>query len=197
MFWQGLVLFLYFLVSMMDNILYITIFLVCILICSGVSCILYKYQGTISPVNQNVITKLSSFCVQLITPVVYIEVHHAFHQAFGGWCSIFQGISVICKTAFGPLDYLTALGLRQLLYSVVMVFCGIGNVITVLRLLIVLQVWSCDHMCRLALGASTNLHIYFRMKKFQMRIQKNCLKTFYSWSYLLQYPFQSLFSRIV
>ena len=44
------------------------------------------------------------------------------------------------KTVFGPLDYLTALGLRQLLYSVVMVFCGIGNVITVLRLLIVLQV---------------------------------------------------------
>ena len=68
-------------VSRMDNILYITIFLVCILICSGVSLILHKYQGTISPVNQNVITKLSSFCVLLITPAVYVEVLQVwFHQ---------------------------------------------------------------------------------------------------------------------
>ena len=68
-------LFLYFSAIRMANILYITIFLVCILICSGVSLILHKYQGTVSPVNQNIITKLSSFCVLLITPVVYIEVH--------------------------------------------------------------------------------------------------------------------------
>ena len=99
-------------VSRMDNILYITIFLVCILICSGVSCILYKYQDTISPVNQNVITKLSSFCVQLITPVVYIEVHHAcnLHISMGVhlmihkksllsmciWCVIFNFSGNFC-----------------------------------------------------------------------------------------------------
>ena len=69
--------FLYFSAFWMDNIMYITIFLVCILICSGVSLILHKYQGTVSPVNQNIINKLSSFCVLLITPVVYIEVYTA------------------------------------------------------------------------------------------------------------------------
>ena len=84
-------------VSRMDNILYITIFLVCILICSGVSCILYKYQDTISPVNQNVITKLSSFCVQLITPVVYIEVHHAcnLHISMGVHLMIHKKLSLL------------------------------------------------------------------------------------------------------
>ena len=40
-----------------------SIFLVCMLACNMVSCILYKYQKTISPVNQNIINKLCLFCI--------------------------------------------------------------------------------------------------------------------------------------
>ena len=40
-----------------------SMFLVCMLACNTVSCILYKYQKTISPVNQNIINKLCLFCI--------------------------------------------------------------------------------------------------------------------------------------
>ena len=48
--------------TMEDQIIFIT-FLVCMVICNSISLILYKYQKTISPINQSIIDKLSFFCI--------------------------------------------------------------------------------------------------------------------------------------
>ena len=58
----------------MEAILYIALFMICIVISVAVSLILYNYQDTISPINQNIIQKLSTFCVLLMTPGVCIQV---------------------------------------------------------------------------------------------------------------------------
>ena len=58
----------------MEGIFYILLFMICILISLAVSLILYNYQDTISPMNQNIIQKLSTFCVLLMTPGVCIQV---------------------------------------------------------------------------------------------------------------------------
>ena len=58
----------------MEGIFYIPLFMICILISLAVSLILYNYQDTISPMNQNIIQKLSTFCVLLMTPGVCIQV---------------------------------------------------------------------------------------------------------------------------
>ena len=57
-----------------EGIFYILLFIICIIISLVVSFILYKYQDTISPINQNIIQKLSTFCVLLMTPGVCIQV---------------------------------------------------------------------------------------------------------------------------
>ncbi len=58
----------------MANIPYISLFLVCIFSCTGVSLILRRFCYTVSPINQNIIRKLSSFLVFLITPAIYFQV---------------------------------------------------------------------------------------------------------------------------
>ena len=58
----------------MTNMLSVSIFLVCMLACTCVSHILRRFSTTVSPVNQNIIRKLSSFCVFLITPAIYVQV---------------------------------------------------------------------------------------------------------------------------
>ena len=48
--------------TMEDQLMFFT-FLVCMIICNSISLILYKYQKTISPINQSIIDKLSFFCI--------------------------------------------------------------------------------------------------------------------------------------
>ena len=124
----------------MTNMLCVSIFLVCILACTCVSHILSRFSSTVSPVNQNIIRKLSSFCVLLITPAIYVQVwveniiYTLIHL------HLHQGSPAIWRIAFGPMELLTALVFRHALFSVIIMFCGIGNVIGVLRLMIVLKV---------------------------------------------------------
>ena len=125
----------------MEGIFYIPLFVICILISLAVSLILYNYQDTISPINQNIIQKLSTFCVLLMTPGVCIQVK--IQKML--WESIqlvneFQGVSVILKAAVGSLNYEAALVLRTFLFFTVFLIFITGNVICVLRLVTVLQV---------------------------------------------------------
>ena len=120
-----------------EGIFYILLFIICIIISLVVSFILYKYQDTISPINQNIIQKLSTFCVLLMTPGVCIQVQENVLTIYQE--NEFQGVSVILKAAVGSLTYEMALVLRTFLFFSVFLIFSTGNVICVLRLLIVIQ----------------------------------------------------------
>ena len=124
----------------MEGIFYIPLFMICILISLAVSLILYNYQDTISPINQNIIQKLSTFCVLLMTPGVCIQVKIKKNVMRVQLVNEFQGVSVILKAAVGSLNYELALVLRTFLFFTVFLIFITGNVICVLRLVTVLQV---------------------------------------------------------
>ena len=124
----------------MEGIFYIPLFMICILISLAVSLILYNYQDTISPMNQNIIQKLSTFCVLLMTPGVCIQVKIKKNVMRVQLVNEFQGVSVILKAAVGSLNYELALVLRTFLFFTVFLIFITGNVISVLRLVTVLQV---------------------------------------------------------
>ena len=59
---------------------------------------------------------------------------------FNSSCWYFQGISVVLKESLGSVNLETALFLRISLFFFVFMICVIANVISVLRLLVVIQV---------------------------------------------------------
>ena len=79
----------------MEDFLMFFTFLICMIICNIIWFILHQYQKTISPVNQNIINKLSYFsifCLNLLNS--------------------FQGACVIWRTSIGPLNVTVAVVCR-------------------------------------------------------------------------------------
>ena len=160
---------------------YILIFLVCILACTAVSLILRRFCSTVSPVNQNIIRKLSSFSVFLITPAVYVQVvtkKNSFHKSLvtysqhhgflGNFCDLQNSLwtpgvpdcpGVSSRTL---LSYHRVLWNRKHNWSAQTAYCSTGLV----YLLQCVNILSNDPL---------------RMRPLLMRIRRSCLKTLYSW----------------
>ena len=150
----------------MEGTIYIILFMICIIISLVVSFILYKYQYTVSPINQNIIQKLSTFCVLMMTPGVCIQVQTL--QNLFKCLSIckFQGVSVILKAAFGSLGFKMALLLRTFLFFTVLLVFSIGNIICFLRLIFVLQVSALSNESNVCF----NLIRTFSLREFKVQI---------------------------
>ena len=87
----------------MEDPLMFFVFLIGMTTSNGICFILYKYQRTISPVNQNIINKLNIFCIYCLNLInstqVQIKILLIFSLNDG-----LKGVSILARTSFGPIN---------------------------------------------------------------------------------------------
>ena len=83
------------------------VFLIGMTTCNVICFILYKYQRTISPVNENIINKLNILCIYWINLTNSMQVIYKAYDILNYKTlykyNFLKGVSILARMSFGPI----------------------------------------------------------------------------------------------